>query len=75
MIEVNLPWIEIGDRFVGDGTCVVNINDISAVYDVPDSFYKYGIRFKDGSWDDKFSTSDLRELKMFLMGKKKKEDD
>ena len=63
--KINWPWIEIEDVW-GD-TVVININEISAVWDNANTIYKHGIRFKDGTWSDIYKIDSLVELKTLLM--------
>ena len=73
-LKINYPWIEVEDR--SEGSLVISLEDISAVYDNDNGWYKYGIRFKDGSWLDNVSVESLKELKEYLMGRiKEKEED
>ncbi len=71
-LKINYPWIEVEDR--SGGSLVISLEDISAVYDNNNGWYKYGIRFKDGSWLDNVSVESLKELKMYLMSKEEKEE-
>lgn len=71
-IKINNPWIEVEDR--SEGSLVISLEDISAVYDNDNGWYKYGIRFKDGSWLDNVSVESLKELKTYLMTKEEKEE-
>ena len=72
-LKINYPWIEVEDR--SEGSLVISLKDISAVYDNNNGWYKYGIRFKDGSWLDNVSIESLKELKTYLMTKEEKEED
>lgn len=68
--NVNWPWVEIRDAYEGDGTIVINMNEVSCVYDKSDTIYKWGVRWKDGSWLDNFSKEALAELKELVMNRK-----
>lgn len=72
-LKINYPWIEVEDR--SEGSLVISLEDISAVYDNNNGWYKYGIRFKDGTWLDNVSVESLKELKTYLMTKEEKEED
>ena len=72
-LKINYPWVEVEDR--SEGSLVISLEDVSAVYDNNNGWYKYGIRFKDGSWLDNVSIESLKELKTYLMTKKEKEED
>ena len=68
--NVNWPWVEIRDAFGGDGTIVINVNEIAAIWDNPDTIYKYGVCFKDGAWNKNFQVGGLTELKELVMNRK-----
>ena len=68
--NVNWPWVEIRDAYEGDGTIVINMNEVSGVYDKSDNMYKWGVRWKDGSWLDNFSEEALAELKELVMNRR-----
>ena len=73
-LKINYPWVEVEDR--SEGSLVISLEDVSAVYDNNNNgWYKYGIRFKDGSWLDNVSIESLKELKTYLMTKEEKEED
>ena len=72
-LKINYPWVEVEDR--SEGSLVISLEDVSAVYDNNNGWYKYGIRFKDGSWLDNVSVESLKELKTYLMTKEEKEED
>ena len=72
-LKINYPWVEVEDR--SEGSLVISLKDISAVYDNNNGWYKYGIRFKDSSWLDNVSVESLKELKTYLMTKEEKEED
>ena len=72
-LKINYPWVEVEDR--SEGSLVISLEDVSAVYDNNNGWYKYGIRFKDGSWLDNVSIESLKELKTYLMTKEEKEED
>lgn len=72
-LKINYPWVEVEDR--SDGSLVISLEDVSAVYDNNNGWYKYGIRFKDSSWLDNVSVESLKELKTYLMTKEEKEED
>lgn len=63
--RINWPWIEIEDHF--NTTEVININEITAVCDNSSTIYKYGVRWKDGTWRDSYPKEALAELKDLLM--------
>lgn len=69
-IKINLPWIEVEDRYKNPtGTRVININDISSVYDRSDTLYRTGVITKFGHCIENISDESLSELKDFLMSK------
>ena len=72
-LKINYPWVEVEDR--SEGSLVISLEDVSAVYDNNNGWYKYGIRFKDSSWLDNVSVESLKELKTYLMTKEEKEED
>jgi len=72
-LKINYPWVEVEDR--SDGSLVISLEDVSAVYDNNNGWYKYGIRFKDSSWLNNVSVESLKELKTYLMTKEEKEED
>ena len=73
--RVNWPWIEIDDGSKENNSYVINMDDVSAIYTNPKSYYKDGIRFKDGSWLDNFYRDALVELKDLVMTKEKEEEE
>ena len=68
--NVNWPWVEIDDGSE-ENSYAINMEDVSAIYTNPKSYYKYGIRFKDGSWLDNFYRDALVELKDLVMSREK----
>ncbi len=68
--NVNWPWVELRDAFEGDGTIVINVNEIAAIWDNPDTLYKFGVCFKDGTWNTNFQVEGLTELKELVMNRK-----
>ena len=65
---VNWPYVELKDAY--NGTIIINAEDISTVWDNPNTYHKYGILFKSGIWYDNFKTEGLTELKDLLMNRK-----
>ena len=68
--NVHWPWVELRDAFGGDGTIVINVDEIVAIWDNPNTAYKYGVCFKDGSWYSNFQVGGLTELKELVMNRK-----
>ena len=68
--NVNWPWVEIRDAFGGDGTIVINVDEIAAIWDNPNTVYKYGVCFRDGTWNSNFQVGGLTELKELVMNRK-----
>ena len=66
--KINWPWVEIEDDF--KTTVVINVNEISAVWDNSSTMYKNGIRWKNGTWNDNFPDESLAELKKLIMNYK-----
>ena len=70
-IRINLPWIEVEDKYEEPtGTYIININDISSVYDREGTVYTTGVRTKHGECITNISKESLSELKDFLLSHK-----
>lgn len=66
--RVNWPWVEIQDSFeFEDGTVVINVNDITLIWDRAQGKYKYGVMFKHGDWFDHLVDEALAELKDLMI--------
>ena len=65
--RVNWPWVEIVDNYTPEDTIVININDITAVWNRYNTKYHGGIKFVHGEWSEVLSVNALRELKNLIM--------
>lgn len=67
--KVNWPWVEVDDGFSGSGTVLINMNEVTMIWDRAQGKYKYGVQFKGGNWFDLITEDGLRELKDLLLNK------
>jgi len=71
--SINWPWVEIRDSY--GSTIVININEVTSIWDKPGTMFKYGIRFKDGTWDERLGEGALTELKELVMTRDNKNEE
>ena len=65
--NVNWPWVEVEDKYSPEGTIVINMDDVSVIWDRNQGRYYYGVRLKSGNWIESISDAGLTELKELVM--------
>lgn len=65
--NVNWPWVEVEDKYSPEGTIVINMDDVSVIWDRNQGRYRYGVKLKCGDWVESISDSGLTELKELVM--------
>ena len=68
--NVNWPWVEILTE-VGDSTALLNVNELTTIWNFFNGHYNSGVRYKNGDWCEiLFSDDALAELKTLIMNHK-----